>query len=323
MHPRGCSGALATALLAAGSGEWCIMNTGQPQAHRAQEDEAMTLENVALMAQAVEENWCAAWASLGAVAATPRTQVDRFPEYLRVYTPGMPELLLNIVLRYRAHGPVDASAVERIIAPYRRHGLPFQWWLTLGTEPEGLRWQLRQLGMQSWGGATSMTLPLGSWQARYTPAEAGLQLGAISTHSEALDVLRVICDVFFMSPQPMTRWTFENPAFHLYAARLGGRTIAALATLWHECVVGVYHVATLPGWRRRGIAGNLLVHALREARDAGCTLATLTATDEARHLYEQLGFRACGTLEQWFPGPELASELRAARGLSTSPGSGW
>jgi ribosomal protein S18 acetylase RimI-like enzyme len=265
------------------------------------------------MARAVEDNWCAAWASLGALQIVPRTLVDDRPEYLRVCTPGVPEMLLNIVLRYSADGgSMTQAELGRVIAPFRQHRLPFQWWLTLGAEPAGLRDQLRLLGMQSWGGSTSMALELDGWRPRYRRAEAGVHLHRVSTPDEGREALRVICDVFYVPSGPMARWTTENPAFAVYAGRFRGRTVAALATLQRDDVVGVYHVATLAGARQRGIAGNLLILALREAQAAGCTQATLTATPEARHLYEQLGFRTCGLIEQWVPGHALASAL--ARG---------
>lgn len=269
----------------------------------------MVLENLSQMAQAVEDNWCDAWASLAGVQALPQTQVDETPQYLRVYTPGIPEMLLNMMIRYRSEGPVEREALERIIEPYRQHHLPFQWWLTLGAEPAGLRDQLRRLGLQTWGGATAMALSLNGWQPHYRPPIAGAFFRRIASAAEARSALDVICQVFFVPSAPMARWTTENDAFDVYVAHWDGRVVAALATLRKGHVVGVYHVATVAGARRRGIAGNLLIMALREAQAAGCTLATLTATSEARHLYERLGFRSCGTIEQWAPGPQLSRAL--------------
>ncbi len=273
------------------------------------------LDNLHRMACAVEDNWCAAWASLRDVDAAPGSRVDVTPDYVRVYTPGVSELLLNIVLRYAAPGPVLSADVERVIAPFRQYHLPFQWWLTLGTEPAGLREQLRMLGMQSWGGATSMALSLSDWTPRYRSLLPDVWLERVATAPAARDALRVICDVFFVPAAPMARWTVDNPAFQVYVAYWNGRAVAALATLRQEAVVGVYHVATAPFARRRGIAGNLLLLALHDAQNAGCIQATLTATAEARHLYEQLGFRACGMMEQWVPGHELSTTLaRGERG---------
>lgn len=269
----------------------------------------MTLEDLARKARIVEAAWCAAWASLGALSAIPRTFADDTPDFLRVYTPTQQEMLLNIVLRYRNAEPVTAESIERVIAPYRKHRLPFQWWLTLGSDPQGLREQLHTLGMRSWGGATAMTLDFAGWEPRYHAPAPDVTLTQAKTAQDTQAALRVICDVFYVPERPMARWTTENPAFQVYLARLAGRPVSALATMWHEGVVGVYHVATLPMARRRGISGNLLLLALREARDAGCALASLTATAEARHLYEEIGFESCGMMEQWSPGYDLNTML--------------
>jgi GNAT superfamily N-acetyltransferase len=269
----------------------------------------MVLDNLAVMARAVESNWCAAWATLGAVRAESRTIVEDTPAYLRVYTPGLPESLLNIVLRYESPGPVTRHDLERAIAPYRSHHLPFQWWQLIGSEPAGLRDQLRGLGMQSWGGVPAMALILGGWRPRLSPLPQGISLGRVSTAEAAQASLAIICEVFFVPEGPMSRWTTRNPAFEMYHASWQGRTVATLALLRDGETAGVYHVATLPWARRRGIASHLLTVALREAQAAGCTRATLTATPEARHMYEQLGFRACGMIDQWMPGPRLMNEL--------------
>jgi GNAT superfamily N-acetyltransferase len=282
----------------------------------------MPLELLQQRARAVEQAWSTAWVSLSAVGKEPRTVAEDTPEFVRVYTPGVREMLLNIMLRYHSAEPVTMTDMERVVAPFRYHRLPFQWWLTLGTEPEGLRDCLRRMGMQTWGGATSMTLALVGWQPEYPAIDSDrCLLRPTQTSEDATAALQIICSVFFVPHEPMARWTTENPATHLYVAYVDGRPGAALATLQHEGIVGVYHVATLPFARRRGIAGNLLILALRDAVRAGCTLATLTATPEARHLYEQLGFSACGFLEQWVPGPELTRILLYdAPGISPRPG---
>jgi GNAT superfamily N-acetyltransferase len=269
----------------------------------------MALERLNQMALLVERNWCAAWASLGGAHALPATIVDDQPSVLRIYTPGLAETLLNLVIRYANLQPVTMPDVEAIIAPYREHQLPFQWWLTRGMEPAGLRERLSALGMETWGGATMMCLPLDGWQARYPPAPAAVSLRRALSDDEQAAALNVICDVFCIPREPMLRWTTLNPAFDIWLAWLGARPVAALATLIDGETVGVYHVATLPSVRRRGIAGNLLALALRAAQARSCHWATLTATPEARALYEALGFHACGLLEQWMPGPRLTREL--------------
>lgn len=279
------------------------------------------LDNISEWARAVDDNWAAAWATLQHVADSPPTRVDQGPSGVRVYTPGVPETLLNMVLHFALPRPVAATDLEHAIEPFRRHHLPFQWWLMRGLEPPGLREQLARLGMQSWGGAPAMALPLTGWAPRFPQVGADVSLHTVQTGEDAQAALQIICNVFSVPPAPMARWTIHNAAFTVYLARYGERAAAALATLRVGEVVGVYHVATAYDMRRRGIAGNLLIAALGQARAQGAALATLTATPEAQHLYTSLGFRSCGLMEQWMPGPRLNASL--LRGQITSYGVPW
>jgi GNAT superfamily N-acetyltransferase len=272
----------------------------------------MPLEDLTALARAVERNWRAAWAALGVVNTEPRSIVDDTGSFLRVYTPGISESLLNLVMSYQAPGPVTPEDVFETLAPYRQRGLTAQWWLLLGDEPAGLRDSLHLIGMEAWGGATALALPLEPWSSSFHPAAPDLELLRVKNWEDSIAALRVISEVFFVAPEPMRRWTVDNPAFSLYAARWQGRIVAGLTTLRRDGVVGVYNVATSSLARRRGIAGNLVIHALREAASQGARLATLTATPQALRLYGELGFRSVGMIEQWLPGPRLARQLSGA-----------
>ncbi len=271
----------------------------------------MTIEQLTAGGRLVEANWRAAWASLRDVPANPPTLVDDTPDFLRVYTPGAPDSLLNLVMGYRSptSAPVTQDDIERVIAPYRRERLPMQWWLMRGGEAPGLREQLVALGMESWGGAAAMAMSLANWRAPTPAPPASVAIRRATTDEARAAALSVICEVFYTPAGPMARWTSENPRFTLYLASIGARPVAALATFLHEGVAGVYHVATVASARRRGIAGALLTLALREAQAACATQATLTATPEARRLYESLGFAICGVMEQWAPSHRLAFSL--------------
>lgn len=273
----------------------------------------MALDEVLRMARTVEDDWRRAWISLGAVPTQPRTLVEDTREFLRIHTPGVSETLLNMVMAYSAPGPATVADVERVLDPYFAHHLPAQWWLLLGDEPEGLREALRQAGMQSWGGATAMAASLVNPEPPFAPPPRDAEFGLVGADEAGEAAVDVIARVFYIARAPLRRWTVDNPALRLYAARWNGEVVCALTTLVGEQSVGVSNVATLSGARRRGIAGNLVRYALQDARREGCNLATLTATPEARHLYEQLGFRACGVIEQWLPNYRLMTRLTGGR----------
>ena len=260
-------------------------------------------------ARIVEDVWCAAWRSLGQTAGVHAVHVDDTTHFLRVYTPQEPELLLNIVLRYREPGEASQFAFRTVLEPFITHRLPFQWWLVSGTEPSGLREALLALGMHTWGGAVAMTCDLTTRVPAYPASPEDIHFAQASTAELADGALSVITEVFMVARQPMARWTIDNPAVHVYVALRHNQPVAAMATQQVGNVIGVFHVATLPLARRMGIAGNLMQFAFAQARRDGCVTAALTATREAVHMYERLGFSSCGMLEQWVPGFNLMQKI--------------
>ncbi len=61
----------------------------------------------------------------------------------------------------------------------------------------------------------------------------------------------------------------------------------------------VVFVATDPGARGHGLCRGLLWHALRRARDAGCTTTTLEGSPMGEPIYARMGYRALGRFGLW------------------------
>lgn len=77
----------------------------------------------------------------------------------------------------------------------------------------------------------------------------------------------------------------------LYLGWQADQAVATAATFGNADTVGLYEVATLPAFRRQGVASRMTFHALVEARQEGHTLATLVSSSMAEQLYRQLGFQ--------------------------------
>ena len=89
----------------------------------------------------------------------------------------------------------------------------------------------------------------------------------------------------------------DDPRMRAFITRLSGEPVAGLAT--YESPEGdcaLEFVATAPQARGRGLAAALLRHALRGARERGCTSVSLEASAMGRPVYERLGYRAVGTM---------------------------
>ena len=94
----------------------------------------------------------------------------------------------------------------------------------------------------------------------------------------------------------------SDGSFVSWVAFAGGRMVATSGVSivekppWYGCPTGriglVSGMYTDPAWRRQGIARDLLLRCLEEARVQGCGVAQITASDVGVPLYQSVGF-AC------------------------------
>jgi GNAT superfamily N-acetyltransferase len=92
-----------------------------------------------------------------------------------------------------------------------------------------------------------------------------------------------------------------SPDSRALVVRRGDDPIGISACYRHGRTTGVMGVGVVPGARRCGVGAALTVRAARWYRDAD--LAWLHPIDEARSLYERLGFRAVADWEVWARDP--------------------
>ena len=88
---------------------------------------------------------------------------------------------------------------------------------------------------------------------------------------------------------------YADPAAYVVRiARLDGRPAGVAMAYDHDGDCGIYSVSTLEPVRRRGLGTALTALMLHEARDRGCSTATLQSTPMAERLYASVGFRDLG-----------------------------
>lgn len=111
--------------------------------------------------------------------------------------------------------------------------------------------------------------------------------------------LQLLADCFFNDATRPTLATLRR--WWSAAGTLGVRNFlacyggapAGIGTLYcRGDVAGIYNMATLPDFRRRGLARAVLTRLLDEAAGLGCDLVGLTPTDMGESLYTSMGFEA-------------------------------
>jgi ribosomal protein S18 acetylase RimI-like enzyme len=82
-----------------------------------------------------------------------------------------------------------------------------------------------------------------------------------------------------------------------YVAYLDGAPVATAATVTAAGAVGVYNVATLPEYRRRGHGEAVVRYALERAREqSGCERTILQSTEYGLRLYLSMGYQTVTTV---------------------------
>jgi GNAT superfamily N-acetyltransferase len=110
-----------------------------------------------------------------------------------------------------------------------------------------------------------------------------------------------INDAAYGFPGDFERAFHKLPAepAHLYLALSDGVPACTLLTYEEDGECGIYLVATLPEARGRGLATAVMIHALLQARQRGCTTTSLQATQRGRPVYQRLGYRDIGAVHMW------------------------
>ena len=71
-----------------------------------------------------------------------------------------------------------------------------------------------------------------------------------------------------------------------------GEPVVSTACVVASDVIGVYSVGTMPGWRRRGYAEQLMRIVLRQiSRETGIERTILQATTDGFRVYQRMGYR--------------------------------
>ena len=112
--------------------------------------------------------------------------------------------------------------------------------------------------------------------------------------------------VSFSLPWPERSFRFEltdNPASRCWVAEMDGKLVGMIVAWLIVDEVHVATIATHPDFRRRGIAGKLLAHALQHLRDEGAQSSFLevrVSNFAAQEMYRKFGYEESGVRPRYY-----------------------
>ncbi|MHA1522580.1 MAG: hypothetical protein ACTSRK_20620 [Promethearchaeota archaeon] len=135
----------------------------------------------------------------------------------------------------------------------------------------------------------------------------GLEIRQVRTEEELQTFHEVIGSrwdfgegVFTMKYDVERRFGFDEECpRQMYLGYLDGVPVSSNFLLYDDNVVGLYKIATIPGYERRGIGAASTLIPLFNALDRGYRVAILQSTSIGYKLYERIGFREDGQMN-WY-----------------------
>jgi GNAT superfamily N-acetyltransferase len=154
-----------------------------------------------------------------------------------------------------------------------------------------IRSGFRRLDESCW--AYGMAMDLSSWRSGFTNPEE-ITIRRANDQRDFATWVNIVNIALFehelMKPEDFTH-LMECNSLHLYLADHEGVPAGVCWALFTGSGVDINYVATLPAYRRRGVATSAIITALREAQKMGMITATLAGEASAMPVYEKIGFR--------------------------------
>jgi GNAT superfamily N-acetyltransferase len=213
---------------------------------------------------------------------------------------GIPVPLLNLALGSDyppgTNDEMIDTEIEAVKAFFADQDVPWYWWLGPFPRPSDMPQRFEQHGLVfDRPGLPAMAAPL---PARFPPLNPDVQVWLAADRAD-LEAASTIRRIAFRFPEGTALDYFEamaddwlrgDPA-RLYLARLNDGPPAAMgALIMGAGLPGVYVMATLPQYRRRGLGKAILARIFSDAGAEGHSLIALTAGELGYPLYRQFGF---------------------------------
>jgi ribosomal protein S18 acetylase RimI-like enzyme len=133
----------------------------------------------------------------------------------------------------------------------------------------------------------------------------GLEIKWVATPQGSAEFLQVVASESVPSAEIRQSWLefeirlgfAESLPWQRYVGYLDGEAVATAAMFFGKRSAGLYHVATIPAARGRGIGSAITYAALREGVRRGYRLAVLIATPMGVNIYRKLGFQTYSPMD--------------------------
>lgn len=220
---------------------------------------------------------------------------------IRASSTGIGVPLLNLSLGFKfppdARNETISAEIEAVKTFFAERAVPWYWWMSHQPQPAGVQARLEKHGFVY--DRPPLPAMVAALPAPLQPYDPAIQVWQANSRGD-LEAASTIRRIAFRFPPDTALNYFEDMAedwlcgdpARLYLARVGDEPPAAIgALIMAEGVPGVYVMATLPDYGRRGLGKAILTRILTDAAADNHRLIVLTASHFGFPLYAQFGFK--------------------------------
>jgi GNAT superfamily N-acetyltransferase len=182
---------------------------------------------------------------------------------------------------------------------FRRRQLPWSIWISSDLLPRELAQGISAVALDYGLARSTVTPGMIATTILPSPFPAWLQIRRIKTAADRQSFCRILSRMFEGPSDQLTRmysreslWT---NSFRGYLGSVEGKDVCSGFVVAANGSLGIYALATLPLYARRGCASSLIRHAAAESLALdGAQPFVLQAAETGVRLYQRLGFRQAG-----------------------------
>lgn len=212
--------------------------------------------------------------------------------HLLVVNSYLPCDMFNIIC---CNGDADLSVIRENLEYFRLKKLPYAFWIGFEDEPSWLEGELQKLGLvteeMEWAMACDLT------QCQEEVARSGIE--KVSTEDGIRDLIQVMKEIFPKNEHDaIESFYHQSEPFLLspdsqliyFVGYDNGKPVSLVSVYFDEGIASIFDVIVLPEMRGRGLGKMMTQRAMLEAKTKGFETCILTATNDAKYLYQKLGF---------------------------------
>ena len=214
---------------------------------------------------------------------------------------GLPDDTFNYIIDADFSFANVNQKISELTDYFSERNLPFSWWVSPCSQPEGLSTQLEKHGYENTENNCAMYFDLDAWDGK-TVAIPSLNIVRATDERTLRDFALVLANdetafkTYFSWVASML--TDDDP-IEYYVGYVDGKPVVRGLSCYFAQVVGLHWLSTAPSERRKGYGRAMQIYRLKRAKELGYHIAVLTASEAGYPLYRQLGYQECGYFREY------------------------